>query len=457
MSRRGPYARPADKRGGGRSSKRHKRRGSDKELPLKLDLVLPESRIYSQLLKFESRLDATIARKHISIQEALSAEPPDAKILRFFVWSEHYNQTEPDEGMWGGRRGTTGGSVREDPCWVLKLQAQVIEPQTMTASKNPQHTFSNFVRQIVIQLDPAVFPDPQTDSQTSDGKTNASAYPSSTIVWRKDEAVGLVDGLEVKRRGTADCEVKISIWLEQSPERFRLDRNLAKLTGLGGEIATRARVLSALYEYITAQELFERAKPSESSSLTPTAAATSLEVVPNRELAKVLGTEAPFPLTQLQTLITPLLFPPEPLVVRYTVRPTESDEDAVEAYEMSVNCPQNYSPGYHSHLSPLAGLPDPSKDVALLEQKLAEILAAVRRHTRRREFLLTFSGAPAQTITALVNHQAKEITARSDGGAAESYRRGEHFREDWVPDAVDRYLREKADQRLAEAVQAEAL
>jgi len=37
---------------------------------------VPETEIYSQLLDFERKLDATLQRKHLDIQEAKQLNPP---------------------------------------------------------------------------------------------------------------------------------------------------------------------------------------------------------------------------------------------------------------------------------------------------------------------------------------------------------------------------------------------
>ncbi|VDN49797.1 unnamed protein product, partial [Gongylonema pulchrum] len=48
-----------------------KRRLADKVIPLQVRELVPESQAYMDLLAFEQKLDATVTRKKLDIQEAL--------------------------------------------------------------------------------------------------------------------------------------------------------------------------------------------------------------------------------------------------------------------------------------------------------------------------------------------------------------------------------------------------
>ena len=61
------------------------------------DLV-PESQAYMDLLVFERKLDATIARKRLEIQEMLRRPLKEKRKLRLFI-SHHFFTTEPESGV----------------------------------------------------------------------------------------------------------------------------------------------------------------------------------------------------------------------------------------------------------------------------------------------------------------------------------------------------------------------
>merc|ERR1719159_822086 len=50
-------------------------------------LRMPAAPVYSQLLSFERRVDAVMARRHIMVQECLRKNKTEASTLRIFVFS----------------------------------------------------------------------------------------------------------------------------------------------------------------------------------------------------------------------------------------------------------------------------------------------------------------------------------------------------------------------------------
>lgn len=61
---------------------------------------MPESQAYMDLLAFERKLDATIARKRLEIQEMLRRPLKEKRKLRLFI-SHHFFTTEPETGVRG--------------------------------------------------------------------------------------------------------------------------------------------------------------------------------------------------------------------------------------------------------------------------------------------------------------------------------------------------------------------
>ena len=59
---------------------------------------MPESQAYMDLLAFERKLDATIARKRLEIQEMLRRPLKEKRKLRLFV-SHHFFTSEPESGV----------------------------------------------------------------------------------------------------------------------------------------------------------------------------------------------------------------------------------------------------------------------------------------------------------------------------------------------------------------------
>lgn len=69
---------------------KRKKRLADKILPQKVRDLVPESQAYMDLLAFERKLDATIMRKRLDIQEALKRPMKQKRKLRIFISNTFY-------------------------------------------------------------------------------------------------------------------------------------------------------------------------------------------------------------------------------------------------------------------------------------------------------------------------------------------------------------------------------
>merc|ERR1719361_2876469 len=74
-----------------------KKRMADKILPQRVRDLVPESQAYMDLLAFERKLDATIMRKRLDIQEALKRPQKVKKKLRVFISNTYYPAKESTE------------------------------------------------------------------------------------------------------------------------------------------------------------------------------------------------------------------------------------------------------------------------------------------------------------------------------------------------------------------------
>lgn len=79
----------------GHSTSKKKKKLADKILPQKVRDLVPESQAYMDLLAFERKLDATIMRKRLDIQEALKRPMKQKRKLRIFISNTFYPAKEP--------------------------------------------------------------------------------------------------------------------------------------------------------------------------------------------------------------------------------------------------------------------------------------------------------------------------------------------------------------------------
>ncbi|KAH6819456.1 SWIB/MDM2 domain superfamily protein [Perilla frutescens var. frutescens] len=173
--------------------RRGKRKHPDKVIPDKIAAMFPESALYTQLLEFESRVDATLE----------NSEPPS---------------------------------------WSLRLVGRILEdgkdPVAEGQMKGPKRSYpklSSFFKKITIYLDQSVYPD------------------NHVILWENSRSPVLHEGFEVKRKGDKEFTAIIRLEMNYEPEQFKLSPALQEVLGI--EVETRPRIMAALWQYVKMKKL----------------------------------------------------------------------------------------------------------------------------------------------------------------------------------------------------------
>ncbi|KAJ6776948.1 SWIB/MDM2 DOMAIN-CONTAINING PROTEIN-RELATED [Salix koriyanagi] len=99
------------------AARRKKQKLPEKQLQDRVAAILPESALYTQLLEFETRVDAALARKKVDIQEALKSPPCVQKTLRIYVFNTFANQI----------RTIPKKPNADPPTWTLKVIGRILE------------------------------------------------------------------------------------------------------------------------------------------------------------------------------------------------------------------------------------------------------------------------------------------------------------------------------------------
>src|SRR5262249_44807599 len=97
---------------------RKKQKLSDKDIPEKVAALLPESALYTQLVEYEARIDAIMARKKVDIEECCKNPSRIQKILRIYVFNTFANQTQTS---------SDNNQDCEPPSWSLKIVGRIVD------------------------------------------------------------------------------------------------------------------------------------------------------------------------------------------------------------------------------------------------------------------------------------------------------------------------------------------
>ncbi|KAL0380225.1 UNVERIFIED_CONTAM: SWI/SNF complex component SNF12 [Sesamum angustifolium] len=255
--------------------RRGKRTLPDKVIPDKVAAIFPESALYNQLLEFESRVDAALARKKVDIMETLKNPMRAQKVLRIYVFNTFANQTGID-------------SMKENagpPSWSLRIIGEILEdgkdptiegPMKRSSSSYPK--FSSFFKKITIYLDQNLYPD------------------NHVILWESSRSPVLHEGFEVKRKGDKEFTAIIRLEMNYVPEKFKLSPALQEVLGI--EVETRPRIMAAVWQYVKMKKL---QIPGDTSFF-----------MCDPPLRKVFGEEK-LKFSMVSQKITPHLTPPGPI------------------------------------------------------------------------------------------------------------------------------------------------
>ncbi|KAG6400735.1 hypothetical protein SASPL_137577 [Salvia splendens] len=185
------------------AARRKKQKLPEKQLHERVAAILPESALYTQLLEFESQVDASLTRKKIDIQDALKTPTYLQKLCII------------------GR--------------ILEEGMDADQAAIMQKSNPSYPKFSAFFKRVTITLDQKIYPD------------------NHLIIWDSTRAPAPHEGFEVRRKGDQEFTASIRLEMNYMPEKFKLSAALTELLGI--EVDTRARIMAAVWHYVKARKL----------------------------------------------------------------------------------------------------------------------------------------------------------------------------------------------------------
>uniref|UniRef100_A0A023F5K6 Putative swi/snf transcription activation complex subunit n=1 Tax=Triatoma infestans TaxID=30076 RepID=A0A023F5K6_TRIIF len=389
-----------------------KKRLADKILPQKVRHLVPESQAYMDLLAFERKLDSTIMRKRLDIQEALKRPMKQKRKLRIFISNTFYPAKEATE--------SEEGSVAS---WELRVEGRLLEDTKNDPNKLPplqvKRKFSSFFKSLVIELDKDLY-----------GPDN------HLVEWHRTPTTQETDGFQVKRPGDKNVRCTILLLLDYQPLQFKLDPRLARL--LGVHTQTRPVIICALWQYIKTHKL-QDAHEREFINC-------------DKYLEQIFGC-AKMKFAEIPQRLNPLLHPPDPIVINHTIRYSVegADQKQTSCYDIDVEVDDTLKTQMNNFLLSTAS----QQEIQSLDNKIHETVETINQLKTNREFFLSFAKDPQQFINKWIVSQTRDLKTMTDVvGNPEEERRAEFYYQNWAPEAVCRYFYTKVQQKRAELEQA---
>ncbi|KAJ6294250.1 hypothetical protein OIU76_022352 [Salix suchowensis] len=381
--------------------RRKKRKLHEKEIPDKVLPVLPESAIYTQLLEFEARMDAAMARKKMDIQESLKNPPRVRKTLRVYVFNTFENQVQ----------GSNERKNAEPPSWSLKIIGRILEdgkdPVLTGLTQKPYPKFSSYFKKITIYLDQSLYLD------------------NHVILWESTRSPVLHEGFEVKRKGNKEFTARIRLEMNYVPEKFKLSSTLSEILGI--EVETRPRILVAIWHYVKSRKLQNPNDPSLFTCDPP--------------LQKLFGEEK-MKFSMVSQRISLHLTPPQPILLEHKIKLSGNCPAGTACYDFIVDVPLPLQKDLAAYLTSIEG----NKEIDACDELICNSIKKIHEHRQRRAFFLGFSQSPAELINALIASQSNDLklVAGDASRNAEKEQRSGFYNQPWVEDAVIRYINRKS-------------
>lgn len=432
-----------------------------------------ESPSYKRLVEMEERLDLAIMRKQQDIREALKTQAPVCKrVFRLYIFNTYRSQP--------GKEGVTNEDV---PSWSLRIQGQLLPTappashggasarmqagsssamgnagqaggaanglpaapnahmQAGAGQPGEHHGMAGMAAHGGGYAGYPPIEEPGSKLRTSDifkrivVELDNELYPENNLIeWKHNERDLASDGFEISRKGSEECRVRILLDVNHTPEVFKLSPQLASVLGLKSD--TRAGIFVALWQYVKKNRLqcvddrnAVRLDSGLKALLPSTAAAREhIRLASLYELAK----------THMLLL--------EPLEVEYSIRLSGNVVDNQDVYDIQVNV-EDRALQESAKKSGIFGLTFPvSAEYTALKEKHYEALAKIALHKRRRDFFEGFCKNPCEFINHLVLSQTRDlkVLGGSTGRNPEEERRASFYQQQWVHEAIPRYLLRKA-------------
>ena len=246
-------------------AQRRSRKPNDRNMPEGVeDLVIGDAvQQYKDLRDVERKLDSTMMRKRLDIQDAIHRNVKRHKTMRIWISNTADNQPWQARGLDENAFDFTTG---EDGTYRVKIEGRLLDDDSDDTAlfddsddesdrddgaredggsgkvpvKLPRKRLSHFFKSISVEFD------------------KAKAMPTEAmtqIEWKKQPGAPEFDCLEIERKGDENLNVTINLVRDEQPERFRLSQALSQT--LDAEEADRAEVVMGIWEYVKAGGLQE--------------------------------------------------------------------------------------------------------------------------------------------------------------------------------------------------------
>ncbi|KAE8453367.1 hypothetical protein EG329_010228 [Mollisiaceae sp. DMI_Dod_QoI] len=420
-------------------AKMRSRKPTDKNIPEGVEECVIGDGVqrYRELRELERRLDSTMMRKRLDVQDAVNRNVKRYRTLR--VWISNTVEEQP----WQADTLDVDAfdfSTNMDSSYRVKIEGRLLDEdeddldsddsddedeavngdamdedgkEKQKKSKPPakQYKFSHFFKSMTVDFDRAKTKDVM--DQSVEWKKPVVAPNATNLPNAAD-----FDQLEFKRGGDENTNITINLVRDETPERFKLNPTLADI--MDTDVATRAEAVMGIWEYIKAMGLQE---DDEKRSFDC-----------DDRLKALLGREKGY-IPYLPDAIIPHLAALPPIKLPYTIRVDKEFHENPQPtiYDIQVQVDDPLKAALTSYLT------NPTyahslREITSLNEHLGLLVQKVGNSKSKHTFFDALSKNPTEFIAKWLSSQKRDLEiiageAVRGGGedvSGDEWRRGGH-------------------------------
>ncbi|KAM9957459.1 hypothetical protein ACTFIR_009564 [Dictyostelium discoideum] len=363
----------------------------------------PECLLFSQLLEFEEKLDASINKRLIDIQEASRRNSiKNIRTLRLSIYNTYSNQS-----AYYHLDNKSLNSVQERPSWSLRVEGKLLDESqdelvnksikssssssSSSSSAANKRKFSSFFKKVFIQIG-----------------------HRDTCEWDKSQTFTETDGFEIKRNGNQEVDIKILMYLDHVPQKYKVLGGLSQLLNIHTD--TKPRIILALWHYIKSNTLLD---------------AETKKITCDENLKNIFSLEE-LQFNQIPQLLREHLSPPDPLEFQYTLHLSGDAKDYEQAYDIQVEVDE---PIFNPN-------PTMRKEISQLNDEINHHIQKVYQHKRKREFMEKLSSDPLGFLNDTTANLVKDfqVSKSTTSTGFEEERHASFYYQPMTEELVKNYL-----------------
>ncbi|KAF3942290.1 hypothetical protein ABW19_dt0204695 [Dactylella cylindrospora] len=417
-------------------AKRRARKPTDKTISQAIEEIAPLTSSYNDIRAMERRLDASVMRKRLDVQDAVAKTSKYHKVFRLFISNTAFNQPWQQTS----RLDETSYDFSTDAIssFRMKIEGRLLDPDEnpdalsekaeAESSKaavepgkdvkkddaKPPKKLSQFFKSINVEI--------------SRSSLDPSYGEPSTVDWQRPSPPAAAkpgapapappadfDGFEFERRLEVSALCTIKLVRDEQPERYQLSQGLQDVLDTAED--SKAGVMLGVWEYSLVHNIQDREDKRY--------------VHCDEKLKKVFKTDKIF-LPQIPELIGGHIKPLEPIVIKYMIKVDVASTTPV-VYDIMVT---EEDPLRHRMIKIInAQMNSPMhRNLQMEDDNIAVLVQAINHSKAKRDFWTGLGTDPANFVQQWVSSQKRDqdVILGEKGVDTEETRRSNFYHRDIV-------------------------